>query len=157
MDDMRFKGLPHPIGDHKVVSAGKAVTTGYKGYKPDVLVADSTGLVRFILESENKTDRKAFLGDLLKAEMYAEQSVCTPELIIVMTPSSNTTVRHIAKQLHVYAAWLAEKKNGSLSLSAVQVISDTDYEDAIAKNELISSSSFRKRGLVAWPRSAPIR
>src|SRR3546814_19864403 len=66
------------------------------GYKPDVTVRDASGALACILEAEQKTDRKAFLGDLIKAEMYAEQEGANPTLLIVMQPQPNTTTEQIA-------------------------------------------------------------
>jgi hypothetical protein len=141
--DSDFKALHHPIGAHIIASSGSAVSTGYK---PDITVKDTEGILKFILESEQKTDRKAFLGDLLKAEMYSEQQKANPELIIVMQIFGNTTTKQIADHLRPYKQWLAMKKGGSLNLSAIHVLSDKEYEDAIAAGELLGSSAFKSRG-----------
>ncbi len=143
MKDSDFKALPHPIGTHIIASSGSAVSTGYK---PDITVKDTDGNLKFILESEQKTDRKAFLGDLVKAEMYSEQHKANPELIIVMQILGNTTTKHIADHLRPYKQWLAMKKGGSLNLSAIHVLSDKEYEAAIAAGELIGSLTFKSRG-----------
>jgi hypothetical protein len=126
-----------------VASKGSAVSSGYK---PDVTVRDSSGVLKFILESEQKTDRKAYLGALLKAEMYAEQQNARPELIVVMQVFKNTRTKQIADHLRPYKNWLASKKGGVLSLSAIHVLSDTEYLAAIAAIEIIGSAAFRLRG-----------
>jgi hypothetical protein len=145
MKDSQFKALAHRIGANVVASRGSAVSSGYK---PDVTVSDTSGNLKFILESEQKTDRKAFLGALLKAEMYAEQQKARPELIIVMQVFKNTSTKQIAAHLRPYKDWLASKKGGVLNLSAIHVLSDDDYEAAIAAIEDIGSEPFKLRGYV---------
>ena len=143
MEDADFKALNHPIGTNVVASTGTAVSPGYK---PDVTVKDSQGTIRFILESEQKTDRKAFLGDLLKAEMHSEQQKAAPELIIVMQQYGNTTTKQIADHIRPYKLWLAQKKGGVLSLSAIHVLSDAEYLQAIAAGDQLGSQAFKSRG-----------
>ena len=65
MKDSEFKGLGHLVGDLIISSRGTEVA---RGYKPDVTIVDRSGQVMFILECEQKTDRKAFLGGFIKAE-----------------------------------------------------------------------------------------
>lgn len=143
MKDAAFKVLSHPIGANVIASSGTAVSIGYK---PDITVKDTKGVLKFILESEQKTDRKAFLGDLLKAEMYSEQQKASPELIIVMQILGNTTTKQIADHLRPFKQWLALKKGGALNLSAVHVLSDVEYQAVIAAGELLGSSAFKSRG-----------
>src|SRR3546814_1446041 len=106
MKDAEFKMLNHPISADWIASRGREVAPGYK---PDVTVRDASGALAFILEAEQKTDRKAFLGDLIKAEMYAEQEGANPTLLIVMQPQPNTTTEQIANHLRPYGAWLDRK------------------------------------------------
>lgn len=143
MKDADFKSLAHPIGTNVIASSGSAVS---QGYKPDVTVRDAAGILLFILEAEQKTDRKAFLGDLLKAEMYAEQEGASPELIIVMQTFNNTTTRQIADHLRPYKSWLSAKNGGALNLSAVQVLSDVEYQAAIGAGDLLGTAPFKSRG-----------
>lgn len=60
MKDAEFKALNHPVGNNIIVTRGTAVAAGYK---PDITITDTNGQLRYILESEQKKDRKAFLGD----------------------------------------------------------------------------------------------
>ena len=143
MRDIEFKALDHPVGDFVIASRGTVVATGYK---PDVTVRDAEKKLRFILESEQKTDRKAFLGALVKAEMYAEQEGASPELVIVMQPASNTTTRQIANHLRPYKEWLTRIKGGNLSLTAIQVMSDDDYLTATSSGNVLGSQSFKLYG-----------
>ncbi len=145
MNDAKFKALSHPIGNNKVATRGTAVATGYK---PDITVRDEEGNLTYILESEQKTDRKAFLGDLLKAEMYAEQQQAKPALVIVMQPQDNTTTQQIATHLSPYIKWLARKQGGNLNLTHIHILSDADYTQAIAAQEYLDSAAFLGRGHV---------
>lgn len=145
MKDSDFKALNHPVGNGVVASAGTTVSTGYK---PDITIRDVNGNLIYILESEQKTDRKAFLGDLLKAEMYSEQQDASPQLVIVMQPFGNTTTQQIADHIRPYAQWLAQKNGGNLNLSGIYVLSDAEYLAAIAAGELLESPAFMRRGHV---------
>ena len=92
MKDSEFKALNHLIGHGNVIATrGQQVADGYK---PDATVINAAGSIVYILESEQKTDRKAFLGDVLKAEYLSDRQNITPELIIVMRIFKNTTVNH---------------------------------------------------------------
>lgn len=145
MKDAEFKALNHPVGANVIASSGSAVSAGYK---PDITVKDANGALQFIIESEQKTDRKAFLGDLLKAEMHSERQKACPELIIVMRPFGNTTTKQIADHLRPYKQWLAQKNGGKLNLSEVHVLTDVEYQAAIAAGEVLGSASFKGRGHV---------
>jgi hypothetical protein len=143
MKDSEFKALKHPVGKYIIASTGSNVSTGYK---PDITVKNLGGELKFIIESEQKTDRKAFLGDLLKAEMHSEQQKAHPELIIVMQPFANTTTKQIADHLRPYKQWLAQKNGGQLNLSEVHVLSAVEYQAAIDANEVLGSNAFKSRG-----------
>lgn len=117
-----------------------------QGYKSDITVTDANGTLKFILESEQKTDRKAFLGGFLKAEVYAEETNSTPELIIVMQVFPNTTTNQIADHLRPYKEWLSGKQGGNLNISAIHVLSDSEYVDAIQSGDLLGTVKFRSRG-----------
>jgi hypothetical protein len=143
MKDKDFKALNHPIGPNIIASTGSAVS---QGYKPDVTVRDATGVLTFILESEQKTDRKAFLGDLMKAEMFAEEQNARPELIIVMQPFGNTTTAQISGHIQPYKQWLALKNGGALNLSAIRILSDVEYQHAIEAGETLGSPALKMRG-----------
>jgi hypothetical protein len=146
MKDSDFKTQNHFVGKgNTIASSGEEVS---KGYKPDLTVKDSSGVPVFILESEQKTDRKAFLGDLMKAEMYAESERCAPELIIVMQVFNNTTTKQISEHIRPYRDWLAGKNGGTLNLSEIHVLSDTEYLAAISAGEVLGSSEFKNRGYV---------
>ena len=157
MDDATFKDCEHQVGkgkdgkDNKIASKGTEVSKEYNpdvtvGYKPDVTVEDANGNLLYILECEQKTDRKAFLGTFIKAEYHAEHKKQKPELIIVMQECNNTTTEQIAAHLRLYIEWLKSKGGGQLSLSAVQVLSDEEYEQSISAEETLGCKAFKKRG-----------
>ena len=145
MKDFEFKNLDHKTGSFQIGSCGKAVSSGYK---PDITVIDINRSLKLILECEQKTDRKAFLGDFIKAEKYAEECKSSPMLIIVMQPKTNTTVKQIAAHLETYAVWLNKCFLGGLHLSGIFVISDIEYLDSIKANEMLDSNAFFKRGIM---------
>ena len=142
MTDSEFKNLPHCVGDNRVATRGNEVV---HGYKPDVTVEDPEGHLVFILEHENKTDRKAFLGNVVKAEECAECQSSTPTLIIVMKARGNTTVPQIAQHLSRYSTWLAGLKGGRMSLSSICIIEEQEYSDSLTAKEVMGSQAFRAR------------
>ena len=144
MNDAKFKKLSHCIGPNHIATRGTSVSVAPR-YKPDITVRGADDSLAVILECEQKTDRKAFLGDLVKAEKYAEEEKATPILIIVMQQSKSTTVLQIAKHLRPYAAWLARLKNGRLNLAKILIISDKQYMRSLNNAETIGSTAFRKR------------
>lgn len=93
-------------------------------------------------------DRKAFIGDLIKAELFAEHEGVFAELIIVMKPSSNTTTMQIANHSKTYRNWISKLKAGKPNLSSVQMLSISDYEQAIKQNIEIGTDEFKKLGFV---------
>lgn len=143
MNDAKFKALLHPTGNDRVVTRGEAVSAGYK---PDITIRDVEERLTFILKCEQKTDRKAFLGALLKAELYAEQQCARPTLVIVMQPQGNTTTQQISNHIRPYIWWLAGKQGGRMNLACVHIMSDAEYETAIVEGEQLASTAFQQRG-----------
>ena len=146
MDDAAFKKLSHCVVPP--LQIGSRGSTVMAGYKPDITIQDAAHALRFILESEQKTDRKAFLGDLVKAERYAEEQNARPELVIVMQQFTNTTTQQIADHLRPYADWLRRLKAGKLHLAAILLISDSAYLASIEAGEALGSSAFKQRAIV---------
>jgi len=144
--DAAFKRLPHCLGSYRTASCGGLVG---KGYKPDLTVCNSDNQLVFIFECEQTTNRKAFLGDLIKAEKHAEDCGAHPVLIIVMQESDNTTVQQIAGNLTPYAVWLIRLKGGKLNLADILLISDQEYQHSVEANELLGSQGFLLRTISA--------
>ena len=149
MKDSDFKNSSHVIPrGHTVATRGQSVQPDY-GYKPDITITNAEDNVSFILESEQKPDRKAFLGDILKAAVYAKEKQSSPELIIVMTSLSNTTVQQIFNHLVPYVACLSNNLGG-LHMSRIQILSDVDYLASLNAREELGSPCFRERGFVIY-------
>ena len=145
MGDLEFKELKHQIGELKISTRGSVVANGYK---PDITVVDRDSRLMFILECEEKTDRKSFLGDVVKAEKYAEDCCATPILVIVMKEYDNTTLRQISNHLKPYVSWLSNIKPRGLNLSQILIIADLDYELSIEHKEYLGSQEFQERSVV---------
>ncbi len=144
MKDKEFKELKHQVGNgNKISTQGEEIS---KGYKPDITVEDKNGNLLYILECENKTDRKAFLGAFLKAEMHSDTKKQRPELIIVMHEKDNTSTKQIADHIRPYKCWLQSKNNGKLSLSDIHVLSDEEYQTSILNSETLGSQAFKNHG-----------
>lgn len=144
MTDREFKRLCHNVGCNQIGTRGEEVSPGYK---PDLSIRNPSGDLKHIVEHENKTDRKSFLGDVVKAEKYAgEQSAADPTLIIVMKQhDQQTTVSQIVGHLSPYASWLAGLKGGRLDLSAIRIIEEKDYLKSLDAKEILGSHEFNKR------------
>lgn len=142
MRDREFKQLRHCVGNNRVATRGKKVAPGYF---PDMTVRDPKGHLLFIVEHESKTDRKALLGDVVKAEWFAEKENATPTLIIVMKRSNNATVKQIGNHLPLYSTWLAKLKGGRMSLSAIRIMEHEDYSQSLENKEEMGSPAFDLR------------
>jgi hypothetical protein len=143
MKDSEFKALKHPVGHLTISSRGTVVSPGYK---PDLTICDQ-GRLTHIIESERKTDRKAFLGDLVKACRHAQELGLHPKLVIVMQPAGNTTPNQIANQLSIYAGWLAKNLSGGMSLSGIQIMTHSQYQSAIDAGIRLDSQDFDQLGI----------
>jgi len=143
MRDSEFKELRHVTGSLRIHSRGTEIAPGYK---PDLTLVDNLGKVQFILECEQKTDRKAFIGDFIKAEMFSEENDHHPALIIVMQEQDNTKVRHISRHLQPYVSWLTKLRRAPLNVPLLLVMSDIQYMASLEQSEQIGSSQFFGRG-----------
>ena len=117
MIDKKFKALKHSYLNHSIELTGSELT---KEYKPDVVLKDSNHYV--ILESEHSTNRKTFLGGLLKAAKFLtgkNQGI----LVFVMKIQSNTKIEQITNHLGSYLRYIEPISN----LKEVFVISDEEY------------------------------
>ncbi len=134
MKDKEFKSLSHVYGAYAFNSCGSAVD---KGYRPDLTVKD---------ENERKSKRKAFVGDLVKAYKYCDESKNEATLIIVLEEDEKRTVSNISNHLTIYFDWLKMKDNFKSYLKNVIIISDIKYQNSIKNNEPIGSRPFFNRG-----------
>lgn len=115
--DKVFKSLKHSYKGYKKFKAGEALE---QGYKPDYVLKKGNDYI--ILESENSSSRKTFVGGLIKAAHFF-QNEKTGLLIFVIVPKKNTKGSSIAKHLKLYLNWLQEKTN----LKDVYVIEASKY------------------------------
>lgn len=143
MEDSEFKQMIHQVGNNTISSNGAQVSSGYK---PDLTIQNNNGEIVFILESEQKTDRKAFLGDLIKAEKYAQEFNYSPMLIIVMQEFSNTTVSQISNHLQPYLTWISNGFGNNSKIKNILVMSDQEYIQSSSSAEIIGSQEFISRG-----------
>ena len=142
MKDPDFKELKHVIGKgRKICTKGQELS---HGYKPDLTIADANKKIIYIIENENKTDRKAYLGDMIKALHYGSLNHVNPVLIIVLKPQKNTTIKQIGDQLKTYFTWL-KKYLRCHSLSRVLIIEDRVYKSTIRNKITIGSKVFTKK------------
>ena len=140
MNDAFFKSLSHCLGIYRIASCGNLVC---KGYKPDLTVCNSDNQLVLIFECEQKTDRKAFLGDFVKAEKYAAD--CGALIPLYYRDAGIPEYDRAAKwayNLRPYADWLGRLKGGSLNLADVLLISDREYLCSVEANELPASAEF---------------
>ena len=144
MRDSKFKNFDHCLktGD-KIASRGKNIATN-GNYRPDIAVKNSSGKIYLILESERKSDRKAFIGAMVHAAKYAAESNLNITLVFVMKETGNqTTVKQISDNIRAYFQWLHSL--GATNLQCVYLISDKDYVTSAKSNEEILSAAFIKR------------
>lgn len=103
--DKVFKSLLHSYLDCAIFSKGREVE---KGYKPDFVLNKDNDFI--ILESENSSSRKTFVGGLIKASHFItgdRQGI----LIFVIVPKENTKAESIAIHLKKYFEFITPISN----------------------------------------------
>lgn len=119
--DKVFKGLNHTFKSYQKFLDGGEIENGYK---PDFVLKKNNEYI--ILESENSSSRKLFIGGLIKASHFLTGKK-SGILLFVMVPKKNTTAISIAKQIKVYFSWIKDKTN----LKEVWIIECNKYYDGI--------------------------
>lgn len=117
ISDREFKMLSHFCPGYSMYTNGAELLPGYK---PDYVLNKDNDYV--ILESENTSSRKLFIGGLIKAAHFT-QLERTGKLVFVMVPKENTTAKSITEQLRTYFNWVKDKTN----LSEIYVIEANSY------------------------------
>lgn len=138
--DSAFKGLSHSYQGYGKFSDGTEIM---EGYKPDYVLKEGNRYV--ILESENNTNRKMFVGCLMKAAYF----LCgenTGFLVIVLHEHDNTTLEQIWKHLVPYFQWI--KKGGLTNMEKVYLIKDEDYRTGDKTCQPIDSETFLSKAKV---------
>jgi hypothetical protein len=115
--DKIFKQILHTRKGYKMFLNGAAIEPGYK---PDYVLRRGNSYV--ILESENSSSRKTFVGGMIKAAHYLQHEK-SGILIFVIVPKRNTTAQAIASHLTKYFNWVKDKTN----LKEVYVIEAHHY------------------------------
>jgi hypothetical protein len=142
--DSEFKTFQHRLatGD-AIASRGNNIATG-GNYRPDISIRNQSGATHLILESERKTERKAFIGALVHASKYAEDTNTPITLVFVMKETGNqTTVAQVSANIRPYFQWL--QTLGATQLKSVALISDTEYGISANANEVLLSPRFMSR------------
>lgn len=132
--DSIFKSLSHMHGKHKMFSNGQVLEPGYK---PDFVMRDGNDYI--ILESENCSSRKTFVGGLIKAAHFL-QGNRTGKLIFVIVHKKNTSSKAIANHLIPYFQWIKPHTN----LAAAYVIDAMDYY-SLGKVLALDCEDFQKK------------
>lgn len=133
ISDKDFKSLKHKSKGYDVFLQGGDAESGYR---PDYVLKRDNEYI--ILESENATSRKTFVGGMLKAAHFLTGSNFGI-LIYVITPKKNTKVSSIKEQIRIYFDYIREITN----LQKIYVIEADRYimnGDAIS----IDSEEFKK-------------
>jgi len=115
--DKQFKKLLHSSKGYDSHLNGQEIEPGYK---PDFVLRKGNNFL--ILESENSSSRKTFVGGMVKAAHYL-QGERKGKLVFVLVPKKNTTAKAIAKHLIPYFNWIKDKTN----LREVYVIEAGQY------------------------------
>jgi hypothetical protein len=103
--DKVFKQLKHFCEGYELYLKGGKIESGYK---PDCVLKRNNDFI--ILESENSSSRKTFVGGLIKAAHYL-QNDRTGTLVFIIVPKKNTKAITIANHLKPYYGWIKEKTN----------------------------------------------
>ena len=144
MLDTEFKNFGHRLaqGD-AIASRGTNIATN-GNYRPDIAVRNSSGAIHLILESERKSERKAFIGAMVHAAKYAADSNLKITLVFVMKETGNqTTVAQVSANIRPYFQWLHTLE--AKQLHRVLLISDVEYDASANAGEEILSAQFTAR------------
>lgn len=144
MLDTEFKNFPHRLAQGDTIASRGTNIVSNGNYRPDIAIKNSSGTIHLILESERKSERKAFIGALVHAAKYASDSNESITLVFVMKETGNqTTVAQISANIKPYYQWLHTL--GATQLNRVLFISDAEYDNSANANEVLLSAQFIAR------------
>lgn len=144
MLDSEFKSFPHRLAQGDAIASRGTNIVNIGNYRPDIAIKNSSGEIHLILESERKSERKAFIGALVHAAKYASDSNRPITLVFVMKETGNqTTVAQVSANIRPYYQWLHTL--GAIQLNRVLFISDTEYDNSASANEVLMSAQFTAR------------
>jgi hypothetical protein len=142
--DSEFKNFNHNLAQGDTIASKGSNIDSSGNYRPDIAIKNLSDEIHLILESERKSERKAFLGALVHAAKYASDSNKLITLVFIMKETSNqTTVAQVSANIKPYYQWL--HKLGATSLNRVLFISDVEYENSANANEVLLSPKFMAR------------
>lgn len=145
MKDSEFKKLTHPIDSGLQITLGAEVS---RGYKPDLTgCCPISRNLKIIIECEQKTDRKAILGSLIKALKYSHETGARIVFVTVIKEMKNTTVEQIYNHINQYVVWLKNIMGNHFMISKIIIISDLEYQNCI-KNKIAINSINKSNSVV---------
>jgi hypothetical protein len=115
--DKIFKDLKHSHQGFETLCNGQELEPGYK---PDYVLKKGNEYI--ILESENSSSRKTYVGGMVKAARFLQNDK-EGKLIFIILPKKNTKASSIAKHLSPYLNWIERITN----LKEVYVIEAERY------------------------------
>ena len=115
--DKIFKSLKHSFKNYYRHSIGIGLEIGYR---PDYVLKRGNNYI--ILESENSSSRKTYVGGLIKAAHFLRDEK-KGRLIFIIVPKDNTKAISIAMHLKPYLNWIQDKTN----LRDVYVVEASKY------------------------------
>src|ERR1044072_5269590 len=134
--DKIFKALPHTCKGYEKYLSGESLGNE-PGYRPDYVLKKGNDYL--ILESENATSRKTFVGGMMKAAHFL-QGERRGKLVFIIVPRPNTTSVAIARHLKKYLNWV----KGISNLREVYIIEALHYYTEEVLSPLDSAEFFRK-------------
>jgi hypothetical protein len=135
MKDNVFKSLNHLVtGNFEVFSKGSGIEVGYK---PDFTLKCNNEFI--IMECENGSSRKTFVGGMLKAAHFL-QNERFGTLIYILIPRKNTTAIQISNHLSQYFLYIRNLTN----LKDIYVIDISDYYCDDKPLEIFSDAFYSK-------------
>ena len=144
MLDSEFKSFDHKLAQGDVIASRGTNIASNGNYRPDIAVRNSSGAIHIILESERKSERKAFIGAMVHAAKYAADANSKITLVFVMKETGNqTTVAQVSANIRPYFRWLLTL--GAKQLHRVLLISDVGYDASANEGEEILSAQFSAR------------
>lgn len=102
ISDRIFKQLKHEYTGYHTYLNGQELE---RGYKPDYVLRNKNDYI--ILESENNSSRKQYVGGMMKAAHFLQKEK-TGILIFVIKLRDNTKPISIGKHLKRYFNWISK-------------------------------------------------
>ena len=82
MKDSEFKKFQHNVPNASRINSKGTNISSVGNYRPDISIKNNDDRVFLVLESEHKSDRKAFIGALVHAFKYADEQKSRLSLVL---------------------------------------------------------------------------